>query len=75
MEARDRYIDNSPVFFADRVNTPVLIIHGDDDGAVPWYQSIEFYLALRRLDKDAIFLQYRRRITTQRPTPTSWTGP
>ena len=58
-EARDHYIDNSPVFFADRINTPLLIMHGDDDGAVPWYQSIELYLALRRLEKDAIFLQYR----------------
>jgi dipeptidyl aminopeptidase/acylaminoacyl peptidase len=58
-EARNRYIDNSPVFFADRINTPLLIMHGDDDGAVTWYQSIEFYLALRRLEKDAIFLQYR----------------
>lgn len=57
--ARDRYIDNSPVFFADQVDTPLLIMHGDDDGAVPWYQSIELYLALRRLEKDAIFLQYR----------------
>lgn len=57
--ARDRYIDNSPVFFADRIDTPLLIMHGDDDGAVPWYQSIELYLALRRLEKDAIFLQYR----------------
>lgn len=58
-EARDRYIDNSPVFFADRIHTPLLIIHGDDDGAVPWYQSIELYLALRRLGKEAVFLQYR----------------
>lgn len=58
-DARDRYIDNSPVFFADRIDTPLLIMHGDDDGAVPWYQSIELYLALRRLEKDAIFLQYR----------------
>jgi dipeptidyl aminopeptidase/acylaminoacyl peptidase len=58
-EARDEYIDNSPVFFADRVRTPVLIMHGDEDDAVPWYQSIEYYLALRRLDKPAVFLQYR----------------
>ena len=57
-EARDRYLDNSPVFFADRVHTPILLIHGDADGAVPWYQSIEYYLALRRLGKDVIFLQY-----------------
>jgi len=58
-ERRDLYIDNSPVFFADRINTPLLIIHGDEDGAVPWYQSIELYLAMRRLGKDCIFLQYR----------------
>ncbi len=58
-ERRDLYIDNSPVFFADRINTPLLIIHGDEDGAVPWYQSIELYLALRRFGKDCIFLQYR----------------
>jgi dipeptidyl aminopeptidase/acylaminoacyl peptidase len=56
---RQPYIDNSPVFFADRINTPLLIIHGDDDGAVPWYQSIELYLAMRRLGKEAVFLQYR----------------
>lgn len=58
-EARDEYIDNSPVFFADRIDTPLLILHGDEDDAVPWYQSIELYLALRRLDKEAVFLQYR----------------
>ncbi len=58
-EARDLYIENSPVFYADRINTPLLIIHGDDDGAVPWYQSIEMYLAMRRLGKEAVFLQYR----------------
>jgi dipeptidyl aminopeptidase/acylaminoacyl peptidase len=58
-EARDEYIDNSPVFFADRIDTPLLILHGDEDDAVPWEQSIELYLALRRLGKEAVFLQYR----------------
>ncbi len=58
-EARDLYIENSPVFYADRIKTPLLLMHGDEDGAVPWYQSIEIYLALRRLGKDCIFLQYR----------------
>jgi len=53
------YIENSPVFFADKVNTPLLIMHGDLDDAVPWYQSIELYLALRRFNKDVIFLQYK----------------
>jgi dipeptidyl aminopeptidase/acylaminoacyl peptidase len=58
-EYPERYIENSPVFFADRIKTPTLIQHGDADEAVPWYQSIEMYLAMRRLGKDAVFLQYR----------------
>jgi len=58
-EARDEYIDNSPVFFADRIHTPLLLIQGDADDAVPWYQSIELYLALRRLGRETVFLQYR----------------
>lgn len=58
-EYPERYIENSPVFFADRINTPLLIQFGDEDGAVPWYQGIELYLAMRRLGKDCIFLQYR----------------
>lgn len=52
------YIENSPLFYADRINTPLMLQHGDADGAVPWYQSIELYLALRRLGKDSVFLQY-----------------
>ncbi len=58
-EYPERYIENSPVFFADRINTPLLIQFGDEDGAVPWYQGIELYLAMRRLAKDCVFLQYR----------------
>lgn len=52
------YIENSPLFFMDRVNTPVLIMHNDADGAVPWYQGIEMFMALKRLDKPAWLLQY-----------------
>jgi dipeptidyl aminopeptidase/acylaminoacyl peptidase len=58
IEAPEKYIENSPVFFADRIETPMLIMHGDADGAVPWYQSIEMYLAMRRYNKDVVFLQY-----------------
>ena len=57
-ERRDKYIENSPVFFADRVQTPLLIMHNDGDGAVPWYQGIEYFVALRRLDKPAWLLNY-----------------
>jgi len=58
-EYPELYIENSPVFFADRIKTPMLIMFGDEDGAVPWYQGIELYMAMRRLGKDCIFLQYR----------------
>ncbi len=58
-EATPEYIENSPLFFAHRVETPLVLMHGDEDDAVPWYQSIEMYLALRRLGKHAVFLQYR----------------
>jgi dipeptidyl aminopeptidase/acylaminoacyl peptidase len=53
-----RYLDNSPVFRADRVETPLLMIHNDEDDAVPWYQGIEYFLALRRLGKEAYMFSY-----------------
>ncbi|MCK5148604.1 S9 family peptidase [bacterium] len=56
---RDLYIENSPLFFADRIETPLLMMFGDEDGAVPWTQGIELYLAMRRLEKPCVFLQYR----------------
>jgi dipeptidyl aminopeptidase/acylaminoacyl peptidase len=59
-ERRDLYIDNSPLFFADRISTATLMMFGDDDDAVPWTQGIEMYLAMRRLGKEAYFLQYRK---------------
>ncbi len=57
-EAPELYIANSPVFHADRVETPLLIMHNDSDGAVPWYQGIELFMALRRLEKPVWMLQY-----------------
>ncbi len=57
-EATELYIANSPLFYADRVNTPLLIMHNDADGAVPWYQGIEMFMALRRLEKPVWMLQY-----------------
>lgn len=57
-EAPDLYIENSPIFFADKVETPLLIMHNDKDGAVPWYQGIEYFMALRRLGKPVWMLQY-----------------
>ena len=53
-----RFLENSPIFSIDKVQTPVLILHNDKDGAVPWYQGIEFFGALRRLDKPVWMLNY-----------------
>jgi dipeptidyl aminopeptidase/acylaminoacyl peptidase len=53
-----RYLENSPVFRADRVQTPLLMINNDEDDAVPWYQGIEFFLALRRLNKEVYMFSY-----------------
>ncbi|HNW48980.1 MAG TPA: prolyl oligopeptidase family serine peptidase [Bacteroidales bacterium] len=56
----DLYLENSPLFFADKVETPLLIMHNDADDAVPWYQGIEYFTALRRLGKPAWMLQYNK---------------
>ncbi|MFQ5505444.1 MAG: alpha/beta hydrolase family protein, partial [Planctomycetota bacterium] len=53
-----RYLENSPVFFADKVQTPLLMLHNDRDGAVPWYQGIELFTALRRLGREAYLFNY-----------------
>ena len=52
------YIENSPIFHTENVTTPVLIMHNDNDGAVPWYQGIEFFMALRRFQHPAWLLEY-----------------
>ncbi|MBP9998919.1 MAG: S9 family peptidase [Bacteroidales bacterium] len=57
---RELYIENSPVFHADKVTTPLLIMHNDNDGAVPWYQGIEMFMAVRRQQKPVWLLQYNR---------------
>jgi len=53
-----RFVENSPIFMADRVSTPLMMLHNDRDGAVPWYQGIEYYLALRRLGKEVYLFNY-----------------
>jgi dipeptidyl aminopeptidase/acylaminoacyl peptidase len=57
-ENRNLFIRNSPLFYLDEVTTPLLIMHNDEDGAVPWYQGIELYMGLRRLEKPAWMLNY-----------------
>nr|WP_258405339.1 prolyl oligopeptidase family serine peptidase [Shewanella mesophila] len=56
--APQKYIENSPVFYVERIKTPMMIMFGDKDDAVPWEQGVELYLAMRRAAKDVVFLQY-----------------
>lgn len=53
-----QYFSNSPLFTMDKVTTPILIMHNDNDGHVPWYQGIEYFIALKRLQKPVWLLNY-----------------
>ena len=53
-----RYLENSPLFTMDKVQTPILIMHNDADGHVPWYQGIEYFVAMKRLGKPCWLLNY-----------------
>ena len=57
-EAPELYIENSPLFHLPKVNTPLLIMHNDEDGSVPWYQGIELFTGLKRLGKPVWMLNY-----------------
>jgi dipeptidyl aminopeptidase/acylaminoacyl peptidase len=63
------YIENSPVFFAPKIETPLLIMHNDNDGAVPWYQGIELFNAMRRLSKPVWMLVYNKEEHNLRKRP------
>ncbi len=70
-----RFLENSPVFMADRVQTPLLILHNDQDDAVPWYQGIELFLSLRRQGKETYLFNYNgeRHGLRQRHNQKDWT--
>ncbi len=57
-EAPYLYWENSPLFAVDKIETPILIMANDKDGHVPWWQGIEFFIAMRRLGKPSWLLNY-----------------
>ena len=57
-EKKDLYLQNSPLFYIPKIQTPLVIMHNDEDGAVPWYQGIEMFTAMRRLGKKVWLLNY-----------------
>ncbi|MCC6929629.1 MAG: S9 family peptidase [Gemmatimonadaceae bacterium] len=57
-ENMEAYLRNSPAFHADQVQTKLMILHNEKDGAVDFNQGITWFNHLRELDKDVIMLQY-----------------
>lgn len=55
----DSYLRNSPIYYVKNVQTPILMLHNDKDGAVDFTQGVEFYNALRRLKKPVVMIQYK----------------
>lgn len=58
-EFPQRYIENSPLFYLDRVNTPLLIVHGAQDRAVSSFLGDEIFVGLRRLGKTVLYAKYQ----------------
>ena len=58
-EDREMYIRNSPIFYADKIKTPLLIFHCDGDNAVPFAQGLDLFMAMRRLQRPAWLLNYK----------------
>jgi dipeptidyl aminopeptidase/acylaminoacyl peptidase len=57
-QRKNDYIENSPIWYADKVNTPLLMMNNKEDRVVPFAQGVEFFTALRRLGKKVWMLQY-----------------
>ena len=70
-----QFIENSPIFWVEKVQTPYLTIANDEDDAVPWYQGIEFFTAMRHLGKEAYMFNYNteKHGLRQRENQKHWT--
>lgn len=69
------YLENSPLFYIPNIETPLLMMHNDADGAVPWYQGIEMFMGMKRLDKPVWMLNYNgeKHGLIQRKNRKDWT--
>lgn len=54
---KELYTKQSPLFNADKVNTPILLLHGNSDTNVPPGESIQFFTALKLLGKDVTYIE------------------
>jgi dipeptidyl aminopeptidase/acylaminoacyl peptidase len=54
-----RYLQNSPIYYFDRVETPLLVVHGSQDEAAPVHLGDEIFVGLRRLGKVVEYARYK----------------
>lgn len=57
-ERRERYIENSPVFYFDRMTTPLLVVHGARDTTVSAFLGDQIFVSLRRLGREVEYAKY-----------------
>jgi dipeptidyl aminopeptidase/acylaminoacyl peptidase len=57
-EMRDRFVENSPFFYLDRIETPLLLVHGSNDTAVAPFLADQIFVGLRRLGKEVKYARY-----------------
>jgi dipeptidyl aminopeptidase/acylaminoacyl peptidase len=57
-DRRDKYIENSPFFYLDRVETPLMMVQGAQDHTIPDYLQEQTFVALKRLGKEVVYVVY-----------------
>ncbi|MGC1831901.1 MAG: prolyl oligopeptidase family serine peptidase, partial [Candidatus Acidiferrales bacterium] len=67
-QVRERYVENSPIFYLDRVETPLLIVHGSNDTTVAPFLGDEMFVDLRRLGREVVYAKYEG----EGHSPLSW---
>jgi dipeptidyl aminopeptidase/acylaminoacyl peptidase len=69
------YLENSPIYWIEKIKTPYLTMANDEDDAVPWQQGIQFFTAMRRLGKEAYMFTYNgeKHGLRQRDNQKHWT--
>ena len=54
---RQLYVDQSPLFNADKIHTPLLLLHGNADTNVPLIESLQMFTALKLLGRDVALVE------------------
>ena len=54
---RQLYVDQSPLFNADKIHTPLLLLHGNADTNVPLVESLQMFTALKLLGREVALVE------------------